>query len=143
MFYDNGLYNKENVQTLFFYIKHYHLIFVETHIILLMIKIKFSEQNNILYTAILVLIAGVIRYLFPHVGGLIFYLAFTPFLVYRLYTLFRNRKRPRTQVGFYRLVVLIFMLVTLVFNAMDWQKADFFLVFLLMADYLLVINGRF
>lgn len=108
-----------------------------------MLKLRFTEQNIILYTAILLLITGIIRYLFPYVGGLIFYIAFIPFLLFRFYTLFRNRKKPRTQVGFYRFIVLIFMLVTLLFNAMDWQKADFFLVFLLMADYLLVINGKF
>lgn len=107
------------------------------------LKIKFTERTIILYTAVLVLLAGVVRYFFHYVGGIIFYFAFAPYLVYRVYTIFRYRKQPTTQLGVYRVLVLVFMAITIVFNALGWQKADFLLVFLLMVDYLLVMNGRF
>ena len=43
----------------------------------------------------------------------------------------------------YRIIILAIMILSTVMNIAGWQEADFFLLFLLMIDYLLVINKRF
>ncbi len=106
-----------------------------------MSKKKISERKVLLYTGGMVLFAGVIKMISYSVGSVLFYLAFAPFLVYRLF--FIANKRNRSQLDSYRLLILITMIVTLVLNVAGWQEADFFLIFLLMVDYLLVINKRF
>lgn len=106
-------------------------------------KRKISERKVILYTAGLILFAGIVRYLAYSVGSVMFYLAFLPFLLYRFISILKQRKNTAAPIDFYRTLVLIFMLITIVFNVAGWQDADFVLLFLLMVDFLLVINGRF
>jgi hypothetical protein len=108
-----------------------------------MAKGKISERKVILYTAGLVLFAGIIRYFAYSVGSVMFYLAFLPFLLYRFISIFNKRKNASAPIDSYRVLVLVFMVVTIVLNIAGWQEADFFLLFLLMVDFLLVINGRF
>ena len=78
-------------------------------------------------------------------GVYLFYLSFLPFLFYRFYTIFFHRAKGFSQqpASLYRIFVLISMVITIVLNIVGWQEADFFLLFLLMVDYLLVINKRF
>lgn len=105
---------------------------------------RISERKVIVYTAGLLLFTGVIRYLFYSVGSVLFYLAFAPYVFYRAYSYHGRRKSgTTTSIDFVRNIVLAIMLVTIVLNIAGWQEADFFLLFLLMVDYLLVINKRF
>ena len=104
---------------------------------------RISERKVILYTAALVLFAGIIRYLTYPVGSVMFYLAFVPFLVYRFYSTYKKRAEGSNSIDSYRMVVLVVMVITIVLNMAGWQEADFFLLFLLMVDFLLVINRKF
>ena len=104
---------------------------------------KISERKVILFTAALVVFAGLIRYMFFTVGLVIFYLAFLPFIIYRIISIKNQKKDISQSVDSFRTIVLVLMVITLVFNVLGWQEADFFLIFLLMVDFLLVINKRF
>jgi hypothetical protein len=106
-------------------------------------KKKISERKVIEYTAGLVVATGLIRIFAYATGTVLFYLAFAPFLIYRLVSTFRQRNSEKSSVHFYRLIVMVIMIITIVLNAAGWQEADFFLIFLLMVDYLLVLNRRF
>ena len=108
-----------------------------------MVKRKISERKVIIYTAGLVLFAGIIRYLAYPVGYILFYMAFIPFLVYRFSSIINQRKNAPETIDTYRLLVLVIMVITIVLNIAGWQEADFFLLFLLMIDFLLVINRKF
>jgi hypothetical protein len=109
------------------------------------LKKRISERKVILYTAALVLFSGLIRVFAYSFGVYLFYLSFFPFLFYRFYTIFFHRAKGFSQqpASLYRIFVLISMVITIVLNIVGWQEADFFLLFLLMVDYLLVINKRF
>ncbi len=106
-------------------------------------KKKISERKVIEFTAGLVVLTGLVRLVAYVAGTVLFYLAFAPFLVFRLVSTFQQRKNKRSSVYFYRVIVMVVMIITIVLNAVGWQDADFFLMFLLMVDYLLVINRRF
>lgn len=106
-------------------------------------KTKISERKVILYTAGLVVFTGLIRLFAYSTGTILFYLAFAPFITYRIISIFENRKINTPPIHFSRVVVLVIMIITIVLNAAGWQEADFFLIFLLMVDYLLVINKKF
>lgn len=106
-------------------------------------KTKISERKIILYTVGLVVIAGIIKYFAYSTGTVLFYLAFAPFLVYRLISIVKNRSENRTPLQLYRGIVMSIIIITIVLNVAGWQEADFFLFFLLMVDYLLVINQKF
>ncbi|MFO8022119.1 MAG: hypothetical protein R6U65_06610 [Perlabentimonas sp.] len=106
-------------------------------------KKKVSERKVILYTAGLVVLTGVVRLIAYSVGTVLFYLAFAPFLIYRLVSAVKNRKKQKDTIYYYRFLVLSVMIITIVLNIAGWQDADFFLIFLLMVDYLLVINRKF
>jgi hypothetical protein len=106
-------------------------------------KRKISETKVILFTAAFVVFAGLIRYFAYSFGSVLFYLAFAPFILYRFYSI-KNRSQEISQsVDTFRTIVLVLMVITLMLNILGWQEADFFLIFLLMVDYLLVINKRF
>ncbi len=106
-------------------------------------KTKISERKVILYTAGLVVFTGLIRLFAYSTGTVLFYLAFAPYITYRLVSIFQNRDVNTPPIHFYRAAVLVIMIITIILNAAGWQEADFFLIFLLMVDYLLVINKKF
>ncbi|MFP4556625.1 MAG: hypothetical protein ACLFNU_07125 [Bacteroidales bacterium] len=106
-------------------------------------KKKISERKVILYTASFVVLAGIVRFIAYSFGTVLFYLAFAPFLIYRIVSSVKNREKQKDTIYFYRVIVLSVMIVTIALNIAGWQEADFFLIFLLMIDYLLVINRKF
>src|SRR5690554_6466491 len=107
-----------------------------------MARAKISERNIILYTAALVLLSGLVRLFAYSIGSVFFYIAFAPFLIYRVISSIKNRGKAEGNLNFYRGIVLVLMIITIVLNVANWQEADFFLVFLLMVDFLLVINRK-
>ena len=104
---------------------------------------KISERKVIVFTAGLVVFSGIMRFVSHSLGLVFFYIAFVPFLSYRVITIAKNWKQERTTLENYRNIVFIVMVLSILMNLFGWQEADFFLLFLLMVDYLLVINKRF
>jgi ABC-type phosphate transport system permease subunit len=104
---------------------------------------RISERKVILYTAGLVVLAGIVRLLNYSAGSIFFYIAFLPFMLYRLFTIIKNKQYKGTNIDLYRILILFLMILTITMNVAGWQEADFFLLFLLMIDFLLVINKRF
>lgn len=77
------------------------------------------------------------------VGTVFFYLAFAPYIIYRIISVKNQKESDKNSLSHYRLIVLVVMVISIVLNIIGWQEADFFLLFLLMIDYLLVINKKF
>ena len=103
---------------------------------------RYSERKVIIFTAALILLSGIIGLASYTVGIILFYLAFIPYLSYRIYFIYKKKGQPRDNTENYRFIVLAIMMVTILFNLLGWQEADFFLLFLLMIDFLLVSNKK-
>lgn len=103
---------------------------------------KISERKVLLYTIFFLVFAGLVRLNNYGVGIVLFYLGFVPFLFYRINYYLKHRSKPKEKVDRYRFYVLIGLIITIVLNILGWQEADFFLLFLLMVDFLLVINKK-
>jgi hypothetical protein len=103
---------------------------------------RFSERNVIIFTAALILFSGLIRTINYKVGLILFYISFLPYLYFRIRIIKNRWKMEWDNLEKYRFFVLIIMLVTLIFNIAGWQEADFFLLFMLMVDFLLVSNKK-
>lgn len=102
---------------------------------------KFSERKLILFTVGLLIVAGLIRLVNYKVGLVFFYLAFIPFVWHRLRFYFKNRKNL-LNVDKYRKITLIVMLATILMNIIGLQDIEFFLLFLLAIDYLIIVNSK-
>ncbi|HPX06824.1 MAG TPA: hypothetical protein PLC17_12870 [Tenuifilaceae bacterium] len=103
---------------------------------------KISERKVLLYTILFLVFAGLVRLANYRVGIVLFYLGFVPFLFYRINYYLTHRSKPKEKVDKYRLYLLVGLVITIVLNILGWQEADFFLLFLLMVDFLLVINKK-
>ncbi|BDX39566.1 hypothetical protein CYCD_29210 [Tenuifilaceae bacterium CYCD] len=102
---------------------------------------KFSERKLILFTVGLLIFAGIVRLISYRIGVVFFYLAFGPFLYHRIKFYYRNRVNL-TQVDKYRKITLIVMLVTICLNIIGLQDIEFFLLFILAIDYLIIVNAK-
>ncbi len=102
---------------------------------------KFSERKLILFTVGLLIVAGLIRLINYKVGLVFFYLAFIPFVYHRVRFYLRN-KTNLSNVDKYRKITLIIMLVTIVMNIIGLQDIEFFLLFILAIDYLIIVNTK-
>lgn len=103
---------------------------------------RYSERNVIIFTASLILFSGLVRLFSYKVGLILFYISFIPYLIYRITKIKKRWKISWDSAEKYRFAVLVVMLVTLLLNIAGWQEADFFLLFLLMIDFLLVSNKK-
>jgi hypothetical protein len=103
---------------------------------------KISERKVLIYTAILIVFAGLVRILKYSVGFVLFYLAFLPFIIYRINYYFKLKGKPKSQTDKYRLIILVTMIISILLNLVGIQDVDFLLLFLLMIDFLLVINKK-
>ncbi|HOP04191.1 MAG TPA: hypothetical protein PL017_07270 [Tenuifilaceae bacterium] len=104
---------------------------------------KLSERRVILLTVSLIVLSGILSQFNYTIGIVLFYVSFAPYLTYRVIRILKKRWGNFNRVDKYRFVVLIVMIVSLTFNILGWQEADFFLLFLLMVDFLLVYNKKF
>jgi hypothetical protein len=102
---------------------------------------KFSERKLILFTVGLLIFAGLVRLVNYRVGLVFFYLAFVPFVYHRAMFYLRNRKNL-SNVDKYRRITLIVMLATIVMNIIGLQDIEFFLLFILAIDYLIIVNSK-
>ena len=103
---------------------------------------KISERKVIIFTAFFIVLAGLVKLVSYKVGIVFFYLAFVPYLVYRFKYHYKLRGKQTDQVDRYRFMVLVAMLLTILLNVLGIQDVEFFLLFLLMVDFLIVINRK-
>ena len=103
---------------------------------------KISERKVIIFTAGFVVLSGLVRLVSYLVGFVLFYIAFIPYILYRLNYYYSKKDKESLPVDRYRLIVLISMIVTILLNILGIQDVEFFLLFLLMIDFLLVINNK-
>ena len=101
-----------------------------------------SERKILVYTSALIVFAGLVRILKYSVGFFLFYLAFLPFIIYRVSYYFKLKGKPKTQHDSYRLIILVTIIITILLNLIGIQDVEFFLLFLLMIDFLLVIKKK-
>ncbi|MCB8964121.1 MAG: hypothetical protein H6536_03650 [Bacteroidales bacterium] len=102
---------------------------------------RFSERKLVLFTVGLLIVAGIIRLISYRVGVVFFYLAFVPFLYHRL-MFYIKHKGELTSIDRYRRVTLIAMLATIGLNIIGLQDIEFFLLFMLAIDYLIIVNTK-
>lgn len=103
---------------------------------------RISERKVIIFTTCLVIFAGLVRLLSYAIGIILFYLAFLPFILYRINYYYKLQGKSKTQDDKYRLITLVLLIITIVLNLLGIQDVEFFLLFLLMIDFLLVINKK-
>lgn len=101
---------------------------------------RISDRKLIIFTAGLLVFSGLIKLMSYTAGLMLFYLSFLPYIFYRASHYLKSGGRKRDQIETYRMYILIVMVVSIFLNIIGWQSADFFLLFLLMLDLLLVIN---
>lgn len=105
-----------------------------------MMEKKISERKVLIFTAALIVFTGLVRILNYPVGFVLFYLAFLPYIVYRIKYYYRLKGKDKAQIDRYRLIILVTIIITILLNLIGIQDVEFFLIFLLMIDFLLVIN---
>jgi len=103
---------------------------------------KISERKVIIFTTGLIIFSGLVRLISYAVGIVLFYIAFLPYIVYRFNFYNQLRGKPKTQLDSYRLIIFVSMILTILLNLIGIQDVEFFLLFLLMVDFLLVINKK-
>jgi len=103
---------------------------------------KISERKVIIFTTGLIVFAGLVKLLSYSMGIILFYLAFLPYTIYRINYYYKLRGKSKTQIDSYRLIILISMIITIILNLLGIQDVEFLLLFLLMIDFLLVINKK-
>jgi hypothetical protein len=111
--------------------------------ILLSMEKKISERKVIIFTSCLVIFAGLVKLLHYVIGIVLFYLAFVLFIAYRINFYYKLRGKQKSQNEKYRLIILVSMIATILLNILGIQDVEFFLFFLLMIDFLLIINSKF
>ena len=103
---------------------------------------RVSERKVIIFTAVLIILAGLVKLISYKVGIVLFYLPFLAFITYRTYYYFKLRGKQKTQLERYRLMVIVSMIITIILNIVGIQDVEFFLLVLLMIDFLMVINRK-
>jgi hypothetical protein len=104
---------------------------------------KISERKVIIFTTCLVVLAGLVKLLHYVIGIVLFYLAFSLFIAYRINFYYNLRGKQKSQNEKFRLIILVSMMATILLNMLGIQDVEFFLLFLLMIDFLLIINNKF
>ena len=101
---------------------------------------KVSERKVLIFTIALIVFTGLVRIFNYPLGFVLFYLAFLPYILYRLKYHYRLKGKPKSQIDRYRFIILVTIIITILLNLIGIQDVEFFLLFLLMIDFLLVIN---
>ncbi|MGD9978761.1 MAG: hypothetical protein AB7S54_12605 [Bacteroidales bacterium] len=106
-----------------------------------MARRRISERKLILFTVGLLIVAGIVRLISYKVGVVFFYLSFVPFIYHRV-SIYLKYRKSLTAIDRYRRITLILMLVTIAMNLIGWQDIEFFLLFILAVDYLIIVNSK-
>ncbi len=101
---------------------------------------KISERKVLIFTTALIIFTGLIRIFNYPLGFVLFYLAFLPYIIYRFKYYYKRRGKSKEQIDSYRFIILVTIIITILLNLIGIQDVEFFLLFLLMIDFLLVIN---
>jgi len=104
--------------------------------------IQISERKIIIFTTLLIVFAGLVRLMRYSVGIVLFYLAFVPYIIYRVSYYRKLKGKEKSQHDRYRFAVLVAIILTILLNLIGIQDVEFFLLFLLMIDFLIVINKK-
>ena len=104
---------------------------------------RISERKIILFTAGLLIFTGLIRLIHYPVGIVLFYLSFLPYYIVRINTIRSQQGIEKTTTEKYRFFILVAMFITLAMNIVGWAEANFFVIFLLMVDFMLVNKSKF
>jgi len=100
---------------------------------------KISERKLVLFTVLLLIVAGIVRLISFKVGIVLFYLSFLPLLGHRTIYYVTNRKALK-RVDRFRIFIYILMVLTITLNFIGWQNIEFILLFLLAIDYLIITS---
>lgn len=103
---------------------------------------QISERKIIIFTTLLIVFAGLVRLMRYSVGIVLFYLAFVPYIIYRVSYYRKLKGKEKSQHDRYRFAVLVAIILTILLNLIGIQDVEFFLLFLLMIDFLIVINKK-
>lgn len=101
---------------------------------------KVSERKVLIFTIVLIVFTGLVRIFNYPLGFVLFYLAFLPYIIYRLKYYHRLKGKQKEQIDKYRFIILVTIIITILLNLIGIQDVEFFLLFLIMIDFLLVIN---
>jgi hypothetical protein len=107
------------------------------------VRLLFRDDKELLYfTAVLVIMAGLVRIFNYGLSGLLLNISLIPYLIIRITQYIRVPKSAWTTFDKYRLTVLIILVLTLLMDILTTFKAEFLILFLLMIDYLMVIDNK-
>ncbi|MDR1347204.1 MAG: hypothetical protein LBJ63_02070 [Prevotellaceae bacterium] len=107
--------------------------------------LKKIEIPIIYFTAAIIILSGFLRLTGLSLSDYMFNIALTPYVATRsLYYIIVWKKRSKKQnanekAGLY---VYIAVFITVLFSVLDFFSADFFVIFLIMIDFLLLQNER-
>ncbi|MDR3227736.1 MAG: hypothetical protein LBT56_08720 [Prevotellaceae bacterium] len=108
-------------------------------------SLKKTETTIIYFTAAAIILSGFLRLLNFKCSGLVFNFSLFPYIVVRgLYYLkiWRKRNKNLTAIDKNRLYVYIGIFITILLSVIDFFSADFFVIFLIMIDFLLLKSEK-
>ena len=102
---------------------------------------KKIEKQVIYFTAIAIILSGFLRLTGFKYSNYVFNLALLPYIVVRgVYYVknFLKKNKTITANERYRLIVYVAVFTTVLLSVLDFFSADFFVIFLIMVDFLLL-----
>jgi len=103
--------------------------------------LKKIEKPIIYFTAIAIIVSGFLRLLEFAYSDYVFDLALLPYIIVRgayYVNIFIRKNKLFTANERYRLYVYIAIFITILLSVLDFFSADFFVIFLIMVDFLLL-----
>ena len=105
------------------------------------IKAVLRDDKQLIYlTAALIALGGLVRLFRYNISVYILIIGFIPYLLARVVCYWKKRKEAWSVLDKQRFVIFLVMAVTICLNFFSMFKTEFLLLFLLMIDYILVIN---
>lgn len=99
------------------------------------------EKRIIYFTAAALVLSGFLRLAAFRYSDYVFDLALLPYIIVRgvyYINIFIRKNRNITAIERYRLYVYIAVFITILFSVLNLFSADFFVIFLVMVDFLLL-----
>ena len=107
--------------------------------------LKQHETHTIYFTAAAIILSGFLRLLDFEYSNWVFNFSLFPYIAVRglYYVIIWRKKDEKLPVGEYnRLYVYIAVFVTVLLSVFNYFSADFFVIFLIMVDFLLLQNKK-
>ena len=99
------------------------------------------EKQTIYFTAVAIILSGFLRLTGFKYSNYVFNLALLPYIVVRgayYLSIFIKKNKKIATPERYRLYVYIAVFTTILLSVLDFFSADFFVIFLVMVDFLLL-----